>query len=228
MSTPYYRDDHVTLWHGDCLEHPEWWTDADVLVTDPPYGVPGGRVGSHYGKRAQVHPNAAWDSLDARNAALDLWGDRPRAVFGSPLAHSPGHRGVPVIWEKGDDPGMGDPAWPFGPSYEVIWIAGEGWRGKRRSSILRSPRLTSDARTIGHPTPKPIPLMEVLISYAPPGIIADPFAGSGSTLVAAKALGRRAVGVELEEKYCAIAARRLSQDVLDFSGSAGRRGELNA
>lgn len=216
MTQPYYQDEWVTLYHGDCLDVTEWLA-ADVLVTDPPYGVPGGRVGSHYGGRAQVHPDAAWDSLKVRDAALAQWGDRPRAVFGSPMAESPGHRGVPVIWEKGADPGMGDPAWPFGPSYEVIWISGTGWAGKRRSSILRSPRLTSDAARIGHPTPKPLALMETLISYAPRGVVADPFAGSGSTLVASKALGRRAIGVELEERYAEIAARRLAQDVLDFT-----------
>lgn len=215
---PYYEDDFVQLYHGDCIELADLWTCADVLVTDPPYGVPGGRVGSHYGGRAQVHADAHWDSLAVRDEALAVWAG-PRAVFGSPMAESPGHRGVPVIWEKGDDPGMGDPAWPFGPSYEVIWLSGEGWAGKRRSSIIRAPRLTSDAARIGHPTPKPVPLMETIIAYAPPGTIADPFAGSGSTLVAAKALGRKAIGVELEERYCEIAANRLAQDVLDF-GSA--------
>lgn len=211
--TLYYSDDFVTLFHGDCREVTDW-LDADVLVTDPPYGIPGGRLSWH--EKEPVHADAKWDDVAIRNTVLTLWGDRPRAVFGSPKGAPIEHRGVPLIWDKGESPGMGDHTWPFGRSYEVIWVLGEGWSGKRRGSVLRSVHPPNAASVNGHPTPKPVGLMEVLVSYAPPGVVADPFAGSGSTLAAAKNLGRRAIGIELDERYCEIAARRLAQDVLTF------------
>lgn len=214
---PYYVDDLVTLYHGDCLEVAEW-LDADVLVTDPPYGIPGGRLSLHRG--AQRHGDVDWDNLEARDGALVLWGQRPAAVFGSPkmLDHAPNYRGVPLIWDKGNIPGMGDYKWPFGANYELIWVSGLGWSGKRRGSIFRSDQPTRAASDIGHPTPKPIVLMEALISFAPLGTIADPFAGSGSTLIAARNLGRKVIGVEVEERYCELIVERLSQQAFDFVG----------
>lgn len=215
----YYSDDYVTLYHGDCLTQHQEWLAADVLITDPPYGIPGGRLSRHNTGKQQTHTDAAWDDLTARDTALTMFGDtRPRMVFGSPKmqANAPTHRGVPLIWDKGDLPGMGDYTYPFGASYELIWVAGEGWAGRRRNSVFRSTHHTSTARNVGHPTPKPVALMEQLISYAPDGVIADPFAGAGATLIAARNLGRHVIGVELEEKYCQIIAQRLDQGVLNI------------
>lgn len=215
----YYEDDFVQLHHGDCRAV-RGWTTADVLVTDPPYGIPAGRLSWH--TATQTHADAAWDDLTIRDEALAMWGERPRAVFGSPkmTAHAPEHRGVPLVWDKGNSPGMGDHAWPFGASYELIWVHGDGWSGRRRGSVFRSDHASSAAVTVGHPTPKPVALMEALISYAPPGVIADPFAGSGSTLIAARNLGRKVIGVELEEKYCELIVRRLAQQAFQFEGLA--------
>lgn len=220
---PYYEDEFVVLYHGDCREVLEW-SYADVLVTDPPYGVAQALSASWKGRKPRgwqpTHDrDVIWDkSLDVRDAALALWGDRPSAVFGSPrrLQDAPKHRAVPLIWDKGEAVGMGDVSFPWRPSYEMVYVNGDGWSGPRLTSILRHPIAPQVARDTGHPTPKPVGLMVALIDKAPAGVIADPFSGSGSTLVAAKSLGRQAIGVELDERYCEIAASRLAQGVLDF------------
>ena len=222
---PYYQDDNVQLYHGDCLELADLWTVADVLVTDPPYGMAyagfGGRAGEPR-RSLQAHSIAGDGSVAARDAALDTWGQsRPALVFGRwSIARPSGVRQV-LIWDKSDGgPGMGALDLPWGPSFEEVYVIGKGYRGERGGAVIRQQTLMSgDSSRPDHPTPKPVPLMEALIAKCPPGVIADPFAGSGSTLVAAKALGRKAIGIELEERYCEIAARRLAQDVLPLDVS---------
>jgi len=221
----YYEDESVQLWHGDCLEVTEWLA-ADVLVTDPPYGISWVGV-ANYTRGARVDrrtrgnesPISGDGDLAARDAVLAAWGERPAVVFGTWRRERPSRtRHRLVWWKRGQAPGPTRS--PFVLQDEEIYILGDGW--PKVNSPMRSVLPTDEPRSrvvaeIGHPTPKPQPLMEALIDRCPPGIIADPFTGSGSTLVAAKALGRRAIGVELEEKYCEIAAKRLSQGVLDFA-----------
>lgn len=222
---PYYSDEWVTLYHGDCREVTAW-LEADVLVTDPPYGmqrdVSGGqRVSGDRDRRTlnwtpTFERTPEWNkSLEVRDAVLSMWGERPSATFGSArrIDAAPPHREVPLIWDK-ENIGMGDTSFPWGRGYELIYINGDGWHGPRTTAIIRCHLNSIAARSEGHPTPKPVGLMDALITKAPPGVIADPFAGSGSTLVAAKQLARRAIGVEIDERYCEIAARRLAQDTL--------------
>ena len=225
---PYYQDDYVTLYHGDCLEVTEW-LEADVLVTDPPYGMwyqPRGYYNAQTGKTspATTSPVANDASTTVRDAALAAWGEKPAMVFGTwriPRPESTLHR--LIWWKQGQAPGPARA--PFLLQDEEIYVLGEGWVAS--SPPKRSVIATSEPRQgkhgavgqIGHPTPKPLPLMEWLIERCQPEwIIADPFAGSGATLIAARNLKRRAIGVELEERYCEIAAQRLSQDVLDLEG----------
>jgi len=227
----YYEDEQVILYHGDAREIQEW-TVADVLVTDPPYGLDSGlsRSSGRPGKRyTPVFEAPQWDTdLSARDKIMTMWGDKPYAVFGSPkrLDAALPCREVPLVWDKANV-GMGDTTFPWGPGYELVYVNGDGWTGTRESAIIRVQHSAILPKREGHPTPKPIPLMEQIIRKAPPGIIADPFSGTGSTLVAARNLGRVAIGVEVEERYCLLAARRLSQMVL-FSDEAMAAAELTA
>lgn len=218
--TPYYDDGRVTIYHGDCREITAW-LEADVLVTDPPYGMAffSGHVPGRPPRKI-----AGDTTTEVRDAVRSMWGDeRPWLMFGTWRQPRPLGTTQVLVWDKTDGvgPGMGDLGAAFGTSHEEVYLGGP-WRKQsaRRGSVIRTACAMGNpsglVARMGHPTPKPTDLMETLIAAAPPGTIADPFAGSGSTLVAAKALGRKAIGVELEERYAEIAARRLSQDVLDF------------
>jgi len=211
----YYQDELVTLWHGDCLEATEW-LKADVLITDPPYGMTYVRGGRKTMTSAASRESAISGDEDAeiRNQVMSLW-DKPALVFGTWRVERPNNTRQLIVWDKGDSPGMGDLSLPWGPGHEEIYVIGDGWTGPRRSNVYRAPTLPGGSHDRpNHPTPKPIGLMEQLISYSPPGVIADPFAGSGTTLVAASNLGRTAIGCELEEAYCEIIAKRLAAKTL--------------
>jgi len=216
--TPYYQDDNVTLYHGDCRELTAW-LDADVLVSDPPYGMGYESNWNRDKRNAKVGRPVAGDSDTAiRDAALSLWGARAALVFGRWNCQRPSGTRTRLVWDKRVI-GMGDLSIPWGPAEEEIYVLGTGFVGTREPNVISVQMLMSgDRNRPDHPTPKPVPLMERLIDKCPPGVIADPFAGSGSTLVAARNLGRKAIGVELEERYCELTARRLDQMCLDFGG----------
>lgn len=224
MTDPYYADEYVTLYHGDCLELVDLWTCADVLVTDPPYGTRfmGSGAGG-YGRRQNAEAAGLGgdcgrdgytitndDTTETRDAALRAWGDRPTIMFGSPRLPDPPmvvvHR---LVWDK-KRPGMNGGPWRY--QHETIYVTD----GFQRVDNYATSIITAWPDQTDHIHAKPLPLMVGLIERCPPGVIADPFAGSGSTLVAAKRLGRQAIGVELDEPYCETAAKRLAQGVLDF------------
>jgi site-specific DNA-methyltransferase (adenine-specific) len=221
---PYYTDDRVILYHGDCREVTEWLA-ADVLVTDPPYGRNWrqGRLNGHHSDN--IGRGIANDDNDeARGAALKAWGQkRPVIIFGDLMLPPPTGTKLVGAYRKPVDAGLRGAIGGIRRDLEAIYLIGPWPSGiGGRSSLF-----TTGASNIGgpvgivasaggHPHAKPQDVMEELISLAP-GIVADPFAGSGSTLVAARNLGRRAIGVELEERYCELAARRLSQGVLEVT-----------
>jgi site-specific DNA-methyltransferase (adenine-specific) len=224
VSAPYYADDLVTLWLGDCRTVAEWLS-ADVLVTDPPYGrawKQGSDMPSH-GRRAQSAGHGGIqgdDGTAVRDSAIGLWGPRTACVFGDlTLAPPPGTKQT-LIYRKPPDAGARGATGGFRRDAEAIYLLG-AWPsgiGGKSSVLVTAARIQGSDHGLaargGHPHAKPVDVMETLISACPPGVIADPFAGSGSTLVAARNLGRRAIGVELDERYCEAAARRLSQGVL--------------
>lgn len=228
---PYYSDDLVTLYHGDCRELLAAMPDrhVDVVITDPPYddrthAMARTNKGRGHGNRAidfQHYDHAAQTDLFAELGRVTRrWVVSTLATsdaFAFDLEPPPGLRCLRVgVWLKrtpmpqisADRPGMGwEPICYFHRDDEKpTWNGG----GKAGNYYLSSVSGT------GHPTSKPISMVAdfVRLFSDPGGLVLDPFVGSGTTLRAAKDEGRRAIGVELEERYCEIAAKRLAQDAL--------------
>jgi site-specific DNA-methyltransferase (adenine-specific) len=212
--THYYRDEYVTLYLGDCREVTEW-LNADVLVTDPPYGM------NYSSGFRPVKERIIGDGDNKiRDEVLQRWQDGPAIVFGTWRMPAPPNEKQRLIWWKRGCGFIGNLDIPWGTSHEDIYILGSGWdvaeTGMRRAPSVLVTDVSMGGRDgivagAGHPTAKPVGLMVRLIQSCPPGIIADPFAGSGPTLLAARQLGRKSIGVEIEERYCELIARRLSQ-----------------
>lgn len=225
MVSPYYQDDYVTLYHGDCREVlPEVPATMDLLLTDPPYGV---AFKSGWGQHSAIANDDGTADLMGMLllAVTKLRRSRHAYIFGDwDFAGTNLTAHTQLIWDKGIV-GMGDLSMPWGPSHEPITFAvhqtskanrerGSGRLSARmrQGSVLRVDR-TNGASTNRHPTEKPVPLLRQLIESSScfGDTILDPFVGVGSTLVAAVLEGRKSVGIELEEKYCEIAANRLGR-----------------
>ena len=202
---PYYSDDHVTLYHAR-------WEDVPLpkdaaVVSDPPYGMAWDVDTTRFSGGVQkVSRGKEWDlPIEGDRQPFDPtpWLDYPEVIlFGSNHFGQRLPVGTTLVWVKRNDDAFGS----FLSDAEVAWM--KGGYGVYCYRSIRSPG------TNLHPTQKPVDLMRWVVGKTTAPTILDPYAGSGSTLVAAKSLNRKAIGVECVERYCEVAAKRLSQEVL--------------
>ena len=230
--TPYYQHAGITIYHGDCREILPLLGNVGMLLVDPPYGIGYAKYESHRDDPGE-YPQLLKDSISvAERLVTDGW----CCVFQTAkLAHRWGEWfgdkwrlvALPKTFVQ-ILPGIG-PTWAT--DYALVWPVGTPTteRGKGRDWFVCE---TSDMskRPKGHPCPRPLNGIRYLVEvFSSPGdVILDPFMGSGTTLVAAKQLYRNAIGIEIEERYCEIAAKRLSQEVFDWGIPQTIEGETDA
>lgn len=218
MAKLYYEKDGIQIWHGDCRDVLPTLGPVDLVLTDPPYGIgadsqafQNSRQRGSAAARSRDYGPASWDAHPpdketicevahaGRNAII--WGGNYFTLWPSAAW---------LVWDK--DNGSNGYA-----DCELAWTnLPIACRRKRyRWMGMLQEHAGDDKEERFHPTQKPLPLMRWCLELVPGGqTVLDPFMGSGTTLRAAKDLGRKAIGIELEEKWCEVAAKRMSQSVL--------------
>lgn len=215
--TPFYQDEYITIYNADCLDVLPQIAGIDSLITDPPYGM---NLDTDSTRFSGGHRDNVLKRGNGKN-----WGG---GIVNDDKPFNPSHllnyrrvvlwgyhhfaRALPVgsvlVWLKRFDAAFGS----FLSDAELAWMNnGHG------VYCFRDLSMNGEANNRLHPTQKPLPLMRWAIEKAKPqGLICDPYTGSGSTLVAAKELGLKAVGIEIVEQYAEVAARRVSQTGVMF------------
>jgi site-specific DNA-methyltransferase (adenine-specific) len=231
---PYYEESGITIYHADCLDVLPTLSDVGLVLTSPPYNLAGAsgsewsRLANGYGEHADSMPHHEY-VLWQQRVLLDCWyslHDRGAIFYNhKPIAKGDAcrlpfeliPRGMTirqiVTWDRGA--GFQRTYCHFVPRYEwLLLIAKPEFRLETLDvfDLWQIPFETGNE----HPAPFPLRLASRAIASTPARLVLDPFMGSGTTLRAAKDLGRRAIGIEIEERYCEIAALRLAQEVLDF------------
>ncbi len=241
MLKPYYQDEWVTIYHGDCREILPTLEKVDLVLTDPPYvNLQGGQKHRKQLKGVAKRYTEGETVGDIWGASLD-WADNVwritkygalvfcsfKSLVDTRLAFGDASLTCLITWYKRNSM----PSLRNMPRYntEFIWgfkkETGLKW-GNLKTALFDIPGLATGCMaterilnrdgTTTHPTQKPVMLMAELLVIEPE-ITLDPFMGVGSTLVACKKLNRKCIGIEIKEKYCEIAAKRCSQGVFNFS-----------
>lgn len=256
---PYYQHGGVTIYHGNCrevLDAEPTIVGIDAIVTDPPYGL--SLIGEcHEGqagcgvRNLDFFPNDTLaDGLSHVDTILDAttvlaphgavyaWLGHHQFAKATTLFTEHGWQTRFLVWNRTAP--VPPPPWSGWPSGATLCLfayrVGKKWavhpRDMPRSNVITCDNFRAgNGGKNGHPTQmNPLLVSEpIRCSTEPNDIVLDPFMGSGTTLVAAKNLGRRAIGIEIEERCCEIAAKRLSQEVLPFDrASAAPQGETVA
>lgn len=217
--TPYYEHGGITIYHGDCREVLPYIPQCDLLLTDPPYGI-GEARGKNKSRtkaaKAKDYGVALWDDAPPPRWLLEFAREKTRwaIIFGGNYFELP-PSSCWLVWDKengANDFADCELAWTNMP--RAARLTRYRWQGMRQGNMgAKEERV--------HPTQKPLPVMSWALSLAPDDVqsVLDPFMGSGTTLVAAKQRGLSAIGIDAEERYCEIAAKRLSQEVLPLGAA---------
>jgi len=178
---------------GDCREILPLLPPVDLVLTDPPYGIYA--CGGKWGKKADLQ----WDKVAADNEAQILAAGKVQIIWGGNYLVLPPSRGW-LAWRKPDRV-------PSAADFELAWTSMD-----MNARLIEQSIAATNAERVGHPTQKPLRVMEWSLSFCPEAqTVCDPFMGSGTTGVACARMGLQFVGIERERKYFDIACRRIEQ-----------------